>query len=354
MNTFEVEKSLISYLTVLDDVWLGKKVVISPAIYGVQTFGFGSLIFVPESGTKKKNWSTNLALSKPDLGLTTFSVTEKENLNKYAVHLSNDVKSILTSDLDKNLFFTVGARLEGLKVYFDFGWDPVEAFLQRQKNIMVAYGLEHWRTIAYAIIEKFATFKGNQTYGGSQYRLNIGDVYLFGKNTIQGSPKSIQYAVESMILYIQNITETDTTEFKMTPCLSPFVMAVELHNNASEWWPKTTINEFIIQNSKSLVDYSIVASALLLALNKIKMSIIVPIHDFLKDLLRKVQDENYTYTDLYQMYNWFGGNTVLGIERAPPFIEKIVNEIIEWYKMSSAESKGFNYDYQSSSRRILR
>jgi hypothetical protein len=342
MSIPDVEERLIKELKTQVDIWYGKRVVTKPSSYPIiSTNNFSSLIFVSKQYQLQKDWAKNGAQAFPNLNLAPITTNYGEEKAKKYEDL---IPEIIKNSNYSNLYISVISIYDGLNVYFKFS---NENFKNLYNSIIESFSIVEWREISYSLLSKLSSFKGNQTYGGEQYTLNIlNHKYTKSKFNIESIylQKFNNYRTLSSIIIIESIYEKDNTILYFKNDAFPDI----IKNIISELF-SDIIHEKIVEYSDTVVDYTIFSIAFRKAIlklypgRKIKFK---PDQDqfngLIKSFLIKIQDLKYSRDYLLNIYQWLGINFI-NDAILPPYIDKVTDEICEWWTIISKQTEPFNY-----------
>jgi hypothetical protein len=331
MSIMNVEERLNQELKTDNNIWYGKKVVtIKQTSVQIEAFGMSSLIFVSEEYQKNNNWPIFGAQAFPNLNLAPVKVvygTEKNDMYKGMIP-----KEIIGTE-NINLYMSVLAIYDGLSVYFKMH-DDVYTFNKKTYQSIIAYfTIDEWKEISYAFLAKFAFFKGNKTYGGSMYNLYVGGNAVYSLHSQHFNKKFNSYRLQGAMLSIGTIQEENETTISISTPLVPDRIATNYFPN-NEFVVQQKIHNFILEKSVSLIDYTICCVAFYkFMINsqirylgvKTKEINIDTIINFVGYLLLKIQQLNYTYEDLADLYKFY--------LQLPAYINKLTDECKEWWKI---------------------
>lgn len=337
MNKPKVEARMIKDLKTNENVWFGKRVVtVASNIWPeINTYGFSSLVFVSKT-YQKGDWATKGAQGYPNLKLaphkTDYGKAKNELYSKYPIKNGGPVFEAL--------WRTLMATYDGMSVYFNISQE-VGKFGLMMGRLLTSKQLtvEEWCEIAYVLLSKLAGFKGNQTYGGSQYSLFVKTDTTVSERKYTDdnnyNAKLDKLYVDSSIASIESTLETDNTIVRIYDSIHPsrFAKSVE-----------TPIFVALVENAASVIDFSIVAGAFMYikhihsyykerdiitkALSKPEASI------FAVRILRKVQDLRYDYKTHLGYHQWVRYG-VLSPSSLPMYVLRIMGEISQWCRMTT-------------------
>ena len=368
MNIADVENRLITEFTkiLIEGVWYGKRIVPTDNAYPpINTFGMSSLIFVTKTYMKTTGWQKNGAQAYPALNLAPInSDYGKDKERRYR----NMLPEKLIESNDKfytELYISVLSVYDGLNVYFsypDINGSHLANFKPTYDSILRSFSLTEWRDISYALLEKLSSFKGNQTYGGSQYVWSFVNSSIYIENIpITNTKKLNAFRVQSCITTMNSIIERDKTSFSISNCLFPDKIYAEINNFIRGFGKTNEIMNVMIDSSNSLVEFATMSIILLRVLSKmqnqflgdpginriniltdIKQNHIPELLTYIQGMLKKIRDFKLSAQDLLNIY------ASVSVRICPQdmtstftFIGKFEDEFMEWAKLVTQKSDDF-------------
>jgi hypothetical protein len=387
MNVADVEKNILTTFKSQENIFEGRVVITMSSresMSPVGTFGMSSIVFVNKNYQNNKGWNISAAQAFPNLGLcpygTKYGVEAMETYKslipgaKYMEDYKNsingdpekfspiDERIVFLEKLDENmvtLYTSVLATFEGLKMYFSNIEDIKEKFFSLYASTAIKFRVNDWKKISYVLLSKMSLFKGNQSYGGSQYSLATNSVsFIHSAKNVLDSNKSMtavdvkkslwekyqDYRTESAIITIKAGKEANVTYLEILSNLSPEFLRYRLYVMGDE-----ELHDIILGNSKRFDDYIFCCSMFFVALknyndlNSSKEFKLTKVYfnereSFAKYILQKIEavkiSRTYT-TEFYESshgkyYFWiglfFGSHT-----------QKLQMEIEDWLKMINKE-----------------
>jgi hypothetical protein len=354
MDIADVEERLIKDFSknIIEGVWYGKRVIPSATAFPpINTFGMASLVFVSEEYMKIKDWNKNGSQAYPNLNLGVIGTDYGKDKEKKYNNLIPDKLYKLGDKKYIELYLAVMTIYDGLNVYFSYN-DKHAAHISLFKpvydTVLKGFDIKEWVEISYAILAKLSSFKGNQTYGGQQYKWSL---FEFGIMTQfeNADLKLKNYRVQSCLLSIESVTEQNITLFTMAHNISPNGLYAFL----MPYFRNSYLNIFkcVVDNSYSIVEFTIGSCVIMkfthtMLLSGYKIGVL---HDNLtefleaiKSLLTKIKDLRYTRADVIRLYTWVGPGVYPTI-KTPSYIEKLESELLEWLKLITKTTSKFPY-----------
>jgi hypothetical protein len=165
----------------------------------------------------------------------------KEGMEGSRVQGGDRPSDILHDGASVDLFFTILLKLDSLSPMFD-GIDAYRSVLIVNLLAMSVYlGREAFLTICGELLRKMGTFIGNQTYGGSKYRLESQYAYQTPLNLVREVNNSrmpeerrIPYVVEHVIATIRAVREADRTILELYTINSPYILSQKVGGTTLE------------------------------------------------------------------------------------------------------------------------
>jgi hypothetical protein len=129
-----------------------------------------SIVFVNKSLKNDKiDWPVTCSQANPTLNLNPIGTNYGKDKNSAYETLVPPIKD----KFYKELYLSVLAVCDGLKVKFKVAPTFLRDFNISYKNMYTILGVDAWTDISYTLLNKFTSFKGNETDGGGQYELII-------------------------------------------------------------------------------------------------------------------------------------------------------------------------------------
>lgn len=319
-------------------IWNGKKVVIVEKESRVTTYGTISFVFVPKSFAVGSNWSTNVALANPRLSLCPIATSYgDEKYKKYENFIPTSIRK------DRHLsaiFVTAIATFEGLQSRFKMSkYTTINFAGEVAKKYVSSYPNSVWPTLIYKLIDKLASFKGNATYGGSKYEMNI-PVYA-REVTDMTDKKLIRFCLDAEILTIASFTEMQSTVLQFSHRLWPGKYVKNLPVGLRP--PKITslrlntdMMDGIFMYSNTITEYSVLIAAVCIrgvSTFAPKLAIDLPTRAatfaFMRlmcDRVREMQFDRSRIESLYRIILNFA---------MPTFIKPIHDTIASWWHLAT-------------------
>ena len=357
----DVESRLIKDFSnnLMDKVWYGKRVMILNDTYPyVNTGGMSSLVFVDKKLTSQPNWSITGSQSNPSLNLnpigTDYGATKNE---KYEKLVPDKIKK--HGKTYEELYMAVLAVFDGLSVKFKFlDTNRVNNFSLLYAKIFNTYGLAAWVDVSYTLLNVLSSYKGNQTYGGDQYSMALiymSDFRLKPTNNL----KLIDYEIESIMETIKSIAETQNTFFRMVNVLFPAYMEVEFSKVVGlEDKIKVQLQNFLVEKSDTLVDYTISSMLFLKTLPNVSNLKGYENHlpKIASVMLEKVKSRKYNLEDLKNMYT-FAANKAGNVYTMPLFVSMDIQKLLDQTKflieISAKHQVIFPYSFQQPKEKYV-
>ncbi len=316
MSSELVEDNLLKILKFQKDIFEGKVVVTTNAketTSSVDTFGMSNIVFVNENYQKKKEWSKYAAQAYPQFGLCPFGTKYgKEAMEKYRKEIPKNITNLKDENAN-NLYMSVLATFNGLSIYFS-NINIMEKQFALKYVLMTSFAdlpIESWRKISYALLAKMGSFKGNNTYGGTQYTIESDRIEFSGISK-DHKPSLIEKLNElrtaSIIFCIECSQEKQVASLWMLCSISPDVLfrrfkSLNLLN----------LHEMIFMNVNRLEDYTYACLLFLGAIHSDKwlyknQTFQNEIKEFCLYILSKLKTLRISKADLKLLYTHLIGN----------------------------------------------
>lgn len=354
----EVESRLLEDFSksLLTNVWYGKRVLLMDNTYpSVSTRGMSSLVFVDRKLTSsQKDWPITGSQANPSLSLNPINTNHGTQQNElYAKYVPAEIKQ--QGKTYEELYMAVVAVYDGLKVKFKFNYSQdltLKGFCMLYTDILEIYGFYQWINVSYALLSVLTSYKGNQTYGGSQYTMILVSPLIRFRKKPSSNMKLMNYDVQSIIEIIKSVKERALTEFRATNILSPYFLESnfekldERHDLHVYAW----FHVFLVQNTDTLVDYTICSMVFFRALSDLESKRELPT-DYEKlirvgsTIINKVKSLRYGPEDLKNMY--IVANDATNINTMGLLIymnfEKLINQTKFLIELSNKKYAEFPY-----------
>lgn len=354
----DVEARLIDEFsdTLLTGVWYGKRVFLMDDMHpSISTQNMSSLVFVNRKLTfTQKDWPSSGSQAFPSLNLNPINTNYGDAQNElYAKYVPIEIAGS-GSKIHKELYMAVVAVFDGLKVKFKFESqnDILFQFSLMYTDVLLVYGLEEWVNVSYTLLSVLTSYKGNQTYGGYQYKMSLA-IHFFNKKSSKNT-KLMEYDTRSIIEVIKSVTEKENTIFRMTNILSPFRIEDEYLqlDQKSKTDIHTQFHDFLSQNTDKLIDYTICSFIFLKALKHNMLQSKLPInYDKLTwigyIIINKIKSLRYTLVDLKNMYTVANDSPNLWTMGLLIYLDlgKLINQIKFLIEISSQQQQVFPYNF---------
>jgi hypothetical protein len=383
MNVADVEKNILATFKYQENIFEGRVVITTSAqesMSPVETFGMSSIVFVNENYQKNKDWNISATQAFPNLGLcpygTKYGVEAMETYKslipgaKYVEDYKNlviaapknyppiDERMTFVKELNDGmikLYTSVLATFEGLKMYFSNIKLVKNKFFDVYCSTAIRFRVNDWKKISYALLSKMSSFKGNQSYGGSQYIIQTNgltfsvkaEAVLNGINRMIGNLKSIEiknslwekyqdYRTEAAIINIMAGSESVVTYLEILSRIAPEFMRFRLLVIGDE-----ELHDIILENSKRFEDYifcSLIFFAALYHYNqRLTKAYFNERESFAKYILQKIEAVRISRNDTQNFFSYLHGNFGFYVALATGSFVKLQMEIEDWLKMINKE-----------------
>lgn len=361
----DVEARLIDEFSdqLLTNVWYGKRVFLMDNMTpSISTQNMSSLVFVDKKLTlKQKDWSISGSQAFPSLNLnpinTNYGTVQNELYAKYVPIEIKNISKNSGSKIHEELYMAVIAVFDGLKIKFKSLQNILYNFSLLYTNVLLIYGLEEWVKVSYTLLSTLTSYKGNQTYGGEQYKMVIINT-SFRENPSKNS-KLMKYDAQSIIEVLKSVDEKEYTNFRMVNILSPsqieseYLQLDKISNSLLTIY--TPFHDFLVQNTDKLIDYTICSFVFLKALRHNMLQSNLPVnYDKLTRIgyiiINKIKSLRYTLTDLKNMYTVANDSSNIWNMGLLIYLnlEKLINQIKFLIEISSHPSGDFPYNFSKN------
>ena len=251
----EVERWLDGHSKPLDAIWYGLKVLVLDAItyrgQSVTDGGLVSYLFVDRAYLQGlgANWvqtittsyfATKLYPVDSSYGAAEFARYDEERagLGHLAKGERKGKKDPRLSDVVKDrtslrLLYAVLLKVDALRSYFESGTvEHVVGELSLALADVYVNLRDAFSSLCALLLRKFASFKGNQTYGGSRYHLQmpVRNAIVYELTHAGLKEKAVGYFVEHVSYVIQAIKERKETVIGLYDANSPNRLRVQLED----------------------------------------------------------------------------------------------------------------------------
>lgn len=314
-----------------DVIWQGKKVVYhtDPIFTSPTTGMLPNYIFVNSSYTKDKNWIANLTNSFVESRLIPISsklaikdyneLLEKTHTFGTTLDYDKLYKTSKTRNSERYIIGTISdfigdeklrdglysliMKMEGLDIYFD-----IIEFYQLVNIILEPYIYlgPRYEKILTAYFTRFSTFTGNQTYGGSKFKLIPFD-YSIEVNSDTFSEKDQQFLMENAYCSILAINEQDHTRL----CNFNINNHITLKKTYSKTGIARDFYNIAFEISNNLVELTLLKMAVGEAIINMTFIPQIPyssLKEYIQDVLKRIRAVRLGIKDLIYLYTRASNN----------------------------------------------
>lgn len=337
------------------NIWYGVKAVIIEDTYGSAPSGGGlaSYLFISEKYKKSlgTNWISVITYST--IGRKLYPIGSSYGSKEYGKY-ENLVKgmkasAIITKESVRNYYFSVLNKLESLEDRFNIEKTLLLDMATHLLTLARYVPEDSFIMILGVVMEKFSSFKGNQTYGGGKYMLQYrhgaskDGFYTINLQFLEfKDQKEISYTIEHMVYAIKSVEETVNTHLVLVTrnCPSFTLKAgTETYNSFAS---------HVYRQSSNFMEFQFVMAGAGEGVRKANSNIPDEVsNQIASHFIDKTRTRKWSVRDIIHLYEiWFNVTP----DYAPStFIELVKDreETVEWIKTVSGISnipKGSNIE----------
>lgn len=342
-------------ITVLDDIYYGKRVIILPNIrYDISNAGLSDYIFLNQkyfdSLTKKIDangklaWISTVAVAyQNNEALYPMNTNYGDEANAFneliikenaaTISLQRGVNPVSDPKVKAKLLAVLN-KIDALEVYFnvdsavkaDLAYDSLQYVLNFRKD--------GFNTLTDAMFQRFSRFKGSQTYGAAQNKLTINPTQILATKNMetyfnerwkhlsleQRLPRTLyvdyeklrRYAVKWQSIAIRNIEETSSTVITTIGEYNPLNVMVDAFSSrpvgAMDTCGKCAMFlANLLEQSRDYIEFSKVVLAFSIKLEILLKPVqISDIEKLVAHILQYVRINKYATNELDLINSWSG------------------------------------------------
>ena len=308
------------------DIWYGVKVLILdvPEVRKVTNGELISYLFIDETykNSLGKNWVQSITTSYFETKLYPYTSTYGEDEYKKfdnvvgglekALYANKGTKTtrgssklrpsdIIDDPISLRLLFSVLLKLNSLSIYFNMTEIHIVEHIIAKLCGVYIYMRDSFSNICNALLRKFSSFKGNQTYGGDKYFLSAIQGYLIYNeiDVRELGNKIIPFLTDNILYTIDSIKESSYVHIRFT-FLSPYTLKQSFKSNPRQNGISGLYFDAVCQQSTNYIELLMLClgagvgflSSLFHQINMERYIETIPL--FVGDMLNRVRGRQYT------------------------------------------------------------